>query len=108
MKFDSALDEYVYRVSLEGGCDDEVVSENGLWYGLMRGHGGSVFTNDDPMMESLTPEDREVLTNTNGIIIMEDSQGFVTTWFYENPEELEKKWAAVMLFISMSEGQEKE
>lgn len=107
MKFDSALDEYVYRVSLEGGCDDEVgsVSEQGLWYGLMRGHGGSVFTNNNPMMESLTPEDREVLTNTNGIIIMEDSQGFVTTWLYEDPEELEKDWNEI---LQKHKGQEEE
>jgi hypothetical protein len=95
-KFDTILDAYVYAVSLDGGCDDELgdVSENGRWYGVLR-DGRSIFRNHDPMLETLNEAEQEMLTSSAGVILSEDSQGFVSVDYYDTPEELDAGWAAL-------------
>jgi hypothetical protein len=95
-KFNTILDAYVYAVSLEGGCNDETgdVSETGRWYGLMRS-GRSIFRNHDPMLAALNEAEHEMLTSSAGVILSEDSQGFVSVDYYDTPKELDAAWAAL-------------
>ena len=94
-KFTTLLDQYVYSVSLDGGADEEESYGNGEgWYGLMR-NGRTIFRDHDPMLETLTPEEQELLTGSAGVILSEDSQGFVYVSYYDDAETLEAKWAEI-------------
>jgi len=94
-KFNTILDSYVYSVSLDGGCDDETGdSPEGYWYGLMR-NGRTIFRDHDPMLESLNDDEQEKLTSCAGVIVSEDSNGFVTVAYYTTDEELDAAWSEV-------------
>lgn len=95
-KFDTILDEYVYSVSLDGGPDEELgsVSENGTWYGLMR-NGSTIFRDHDPMLETLNEAEQELLTSCAGVIIEEDSQGFVGVTYYDTEAEMDAAWRQI-------------
>src|SRR5262245_13454359 len=95
-KFDTVLDSYVYSVSLDGGCDSECgsVDETGRWCGLMR-HGSTIFRDHDPMLETLNSEEQEKLTGCAGVILSEDSQGFVSVDYFETQAELDAAWCAI-------------
>jgi hypothetical protein len=103
-KFSTMLDSYVYSVSLDGGCDEEEgsISESGEWYGVMR-NGRTIFRDHDPMLESLTPEEQEKLTSSAGVILREDSQGFVTVDYYDTDDSLELAWSQIVDPFSGSE-----
>lgn len=92
-KFNTILDSYVYSVSLDGGCDDETgdVAESGLWCGMMR-NGHTIFRDHDPSLESLNDDEREKLTSCAGVILHEDSNGFVSVSYYATDEELDAAW----------------
>lgn len=92
-KFNTILDSYVYQVSLDGGCDDELgsVSENGSWYGLMR-HGRTIFRDHDPMLETLNAVEQEALTSAAGVIVYENSDGFVSVDYFDTEKELDSAW----------------
>ena len=94
-KFNTILDSYVYRVSLDGGCDEESNSDAGIWYGIMR-NGRTIFRDHDPLLEMLTPEEQEKLTSSAGVILHEDSNGFVYVDYYATKEELETAWSDVV------------
>jgi hypothetical protein len=95
-KFSTVLDSYVYSVSLDGGCDDqESNSDAGIWYGIMR-NGRTIFRDHDPLLETLTPEEQEKLTSSAGVILREDSNGFVYVDYYATKEDLETAWSAVV------------
>ena len=95
-KFSTILDSYVYQVSLDGGCDDEngSVSENGRWYGLMR-RGRSIFRNHDPLLETLNEAEQKQLTESAGVILSEDSSGFVSVAYYQSEDALNEAWDRV-------------
>jgi hypothetical protein len=92
-KFSTILDQYVYTVSLDGGCDEEEsIGESGEgWYGLMR-NGRTIFRDHDPFLESLTEEEKALLTESAGVIVTEDSQGFVYVRYYATEAELNTAW----------------
>jgi len=92
-KFDSKLDEYVYAVSLDGMCDDEIgsSSEGPAWYGLMI-HGHTIFQDHDPCLETLCDSDQVKLTDCAGVIIRESTDGFVYVTYYDTQKELESEW----------------
>lgn len=91
-KFDTILDSYVYAVTLDGGCDDEIGDCNGFgWFGLMR-NGRSIFRDHDPALESLNPAEQEQLTSAAGVIVSEDSQGFVTVAYFDTEQALDARW----------------
>ncbi len=96
-KFDTVLDSYVYSVSLDGGCDEEEgsVSECGEWYGIMR-NGRTIFRDHDPMLETLNTVEQEKLTSSAGVIIREDSNGFVFVTYYDTDETLELAWSQIV------------
>jgi hypothetical protein len=94
-KFTTILDQYVYQVSLDGGCDEEESFGDGQgWYGIMR-NGRTIFRDHDPLLETLNAAEQELLTSSAGVILSEDSQGFVYVSYYEDKERLERKWAEI-------------
>lgn len=96
-KFGSTMDEYVYQVSLEGGCDMEVgsSSEGPAWFGLMR-HGHTIFRDHDPLLDGLLDErEREYLPTIAGAILREDSDGFVAVSYYKDMDKLDRAWGKI-------------
>ena len=96
-KFNTILDSYVYSVSLDGGADEEEgsVQDTGVWYGIMR-NGRTIFRDHDPLLETLTPEEQEQLTESAGVIITEDSNGFVYVEYFDSPELMETEWSRII------------
>lgn len=95
-KFQTILDQYVYQVSLDGGCDDEIGSSDwGSWYGLMR-HGRTIFRDHDPFLETLNQAEQEKLTGSAGVILREDSDGFVAVHYFQDEKNLDAAWADVV------------
>ena len=95
-KFSTVLDSYVYSVSLDGGCDEEEGdSDAGIWYGLMR-NGRTIFKDHDPFLETLNSAEQEQLMSCAGVILYQDSNGFVGVTYYDTNKELNKAWADVV------------
>ena len=95
-KFNTIVDSYVYAVSLDDGCDDEVGESDSFgWYGLMR-HGSTIFRDHDPMCEPLNDAERDLLTESAGVILSEDSQGFVAVEYFDTTEELDAAWSQIV------------
>lgn len=92
-KFNTILDQYVYTVSLDGGCDEEETYGDS-WYGIMR-NGRTIFRDHDPLLETLNAAEQEQLTSSTGVIIYQDSQGFVYVDYYASKEALESAWAKI-------------
>lgn len=94
-KFNTILDSYVYSVSLDGGCDMECGESDAMgWYGMMR-HGHTIFRDHDPMLETLNTEEQDKLTSCAGVILSEQSQGFVYVTYYDSIPELDAAWAEI-------------
>jgi len=88
---ETMLTPYLHALSLDG-CDDEEVSDEGWWYGLLRGPFADVVEGDD-----LTPGERAYLAECAGVILYEDGRGFVTAYLFDAGEgaQLERKWASL-------------
>lgn len=96
-KFSTILDSYVYQVSLDGNCDEETGSSDcGSWYGLMR-NGRTIFQDHDPLLESLNEDEQAQLTGCAGVIIREDSDGFVCVSYCESDEDLNGEWGQALV-----------
>ncbi len=106
-KFSTILDAYVYGVSLDGCCDDEISTDgmNG-WFGLMR-NGRTIFKDHDPMLETLNDAEQEQLTSCAGVIVAESSDGFVDVTYYDTDEDLNAAWEALQFEYEES-GEESE
>jgi hypothetical protein len=96
-RFSTILDSYVYSVSLDGGCDEEEgsVSECGAWYGIMR-NGFTIFRDNDPLLETLNTAEQDQLTSSAGVILREDSDGFVSVTYYDTDGSLETAWSQIV------------
>ena len=95
-KFSTILDQYVYQVSLDGGCDEEIGSSNwDCWYGLMR-NGRTIFRDHDPLLETLNQAEQEKLTSSAGVILREDSQGFVYVHYFQDEANLDAAWQDIV------------
>lgn len=106
-KFDTILDSYVYDVSLEGADDECGESDSFGWFGLMR-NGRTIFKDHDPFLETLNEEEQETLENCAGVIVSEDSNGFVSVDYYDTDEELNKAWADIIEECAKYEEQDEE
>jgi hypothetical protein len=102
-KFSTKLDEYVWQVSLEGGADEEA-NVGGSWYGYMRG-GHTIFRDHDPMLETLTEAERDKLTDSAGVIVREDSDGFVAVQYFDTIQHLERNWASIVAEAEQIDGE---
>lgn len=105
-KFSTILDQYVYTVSLDGGADEEEsYGDGGGWYGLMR-NGRTIFRDHDPLLETLNADEQELLTSSAGVILQEDSNGFVYVTYYADADELESAWAEIQADFARLETEE--
>jgi len=59
-------------------------------------NGGMIFRDHDPLLETLTPEEQEQLTSSAGVILREDSNGFVSVDYYGTTESLETAWSQIV------------
>lgn len=92
-KFSMMVDSVAYAVSLDG-CDDETGDvESGGWFGLLRG----AIQVDPPFADltaqELSADDRAYLAQfPGGVIIEEDSSGFVSVCYYRTEAGLNGAW----------------
>jgi hypothetical protein len=78
-KFNCQADEDLYEISLDGGLNEECgsVTEYGTWYGMMR-------TYDEYA----------------GVILIEDSQGFVDVMRFDTDKQLDFYWQGIVADVA--------
>lgn len=103
-KFESEMDRAIWELSLDGGPDEEVGSSSeapGTWAGIMR-DGNAIA---DALKQELSPgalrELREI--GSAGVILTEDTQGFVQVDYYEDEHDLERAWRALEEELSIED-----
>lgn len=64
------------------------------WHGMMR-HGRTIFPDHDPSLKTLNEEEKETLTSCAGVILSEDSNGFVYVKYFDAMSELDEAWAKI-------------
>src|SRR3990167_6500771 len=93
-KFYTILDSLVYSASLDGGADEEAsYGEGAGWYGLMRDGKGIaewIDASKEIHEETLTPEEREMLETSAGVILFERSDWIVESTWFDTEKEMEK------------------
>jgi len=101
-KFDNRVTELVWSLSLDGGADEEAGSSSeapGTWAGLMRdGRQMTQAIEANPVEFNLQSHDADDLAEIEecaGVILFEDSQGFVTGEVFGDGDELEERWDEV-------------
>jgi hypothetical protein len=92
--FNTKLDAYVYEVSLDGGTEEDCRMGDS-WCSIMR-EGMSIFKDHDPTCDELTDEEYQRLLNCAGIIMSENSDGFVHVAYYDDRRSLEAVWAEMV------------
>lgn len=94
-KFDSELTEHLYGISLDGGPDEETgdSSYGQLWAGIMRGGRqlAQAIADENPNVPGL-----DELADAAGVILFEDSQGFVSSAVVQDGDRLEDEWESVV------------
>lgn len=94
-KFSAMLDAYVHFVSMDGTDEETGDVDRGCWHGIMRQHGCDLQTNEaEAAYGPLTDEEKELLDSSVGVILTEDSQGFVDVEYFESVEDIEAAWQA--------------
>ena len=110
-KFDTIVDGYVYSTSLDG-VDEEAGSSSeapGLWAGLLRGDMlESVEAAARENKDALTEDERDLLRQSVGAIMTEDTQGFVHVEYYDDAAKLERDWKALEEDLSIPEDEDDE
>jgi hypothetical protein len=101
-KFENRVTELVWSLSLDGGADEEVGSSSeapGTWAGLMRdGRQMAQAIEANPVEFNLQPHDADDLAEIEecaGVILFEDTQGFVTSEVHNDGDALEERWDEV-------------
>ena len=100
-KFQYLVDAWAYELSL-AGCDDEAgeAQYGSGWHGLFRGG-----LKLDPPFGDLVPQWAEKLSEADqafirkhqgGLILREDSQGFVEGHWFEKASECEESWGHIL------------
>jgi hypothetical protein len=100
-KFNTMLDAYIYKLSLNG-CDDETgsVDEIGEWYGLLKGIQVDGPFCDVAAAAELTDDEKQVLREHKaGCIVAADSQGFVDVTYYATRKALDKSWRQLVATV---------
>jgi hypothetical protein len=113
-KFDTIVDSYVYDLINSGwgaeSCGD--VSEVGFY-------AESVDLGDDEAVEAvekvakengdtLTEEEKELILESVGAIMVENDQGFVSIDYYDDEKEMDKDWAEIEEDASPEDEEEEE
>ena len=91
-KFSTDLDEALYQLTLDGGPDDELGDSADFgWYGTMS-DGQSIVDDLRSNGAALEDEDYEKLRASAGVILHEDSQGFVEVAYFPTQKALDAAW----------------
>jgi len=93
-KFDSMVDSFLHA---DGNVDEETGESDGPgWYGLLVGDILETAERGAEMMnDTLTEGEREELKGTAAVILSEDSQGFVSSRYFDTAAEARKVWKQV-------------
>lgn len=97
-RFDNDLDQYVYGLSLDGWCEFETGTVDDVgWNGTFSGEPGFLAQPDDRDYRALDDEDKEFIASVVGVIVSQDSQGFVSIEYYDETErdKLSADWQAI-------------
>lgn len=100
-KFEGGLfiNEYVYDLSLEGWADQEGdVSEIGVVYNRLHLGPEGLERIEEIAKENkdtLTDEERDLISDSYGAILEEGEQGFVSVDWIDTKKEYEKKWKEI-------------
>ena len=104
-KFDSDLDELIWGISLDGGADEEAgESETTGWYGLMR-DGAGILQSILDRGETVTKAEAALLKRAAGVILSEDSQGFVSVDIVQKKRTLDRRWNEIVAEVDEAEGE---
>jgi hypothetical protein len=112
-KFNTILDSYLYDMTLEGTCESVGdVSEVGFFANKVE-LGPEVLSDVEKIAaaadsDSLTPEEKDLIKESVGAIVVESEQGLVTVDYYDNEEEFEKDWEEVQDDASTEEEEEED
>ncbi len=94
-KFDNALDEAIWTLSLDGGPDEQAgAASDGLWAGILR-DGNSIaaaLREQKSEFPNVSAEDIAYVASKAGVILTESDQGFVGVKYYANARDLELDW----------------
>jgi hypothetical protein len=96
-KFETSgtLGQLLYAMSLDGADEEAVdVSEQGVWYGLLRGPFSLRELKQEYPEEyrQIDRDDVEALRVSVGAIVTEDDSGFVDVVMYESKAKLKSDW----------------
>ncbi len=100
-KFNTILDSVIYGMCGEGMGDESCgdVSEVGFAAEKISFGDGSIKEAERIVNDfgkgPLTDEERKMIEDSVGAIMVEGEQGFVTVDYYDNEEELEKDWEEI-------------
>lgn len=97
------IDEYVWAMSLDGGCDDDFSHDGFGYWGLMQG----------PLIEGMalrqtgikpTDDEWDFLKACVGCIVHENDSGFVTVTYFDDAEKMNKAWEETVAEFTEEDG----
>lgn len=96
---ESNLESFFRGWSVDAECGDV---QGAGWYGIVRGPitGGCDGPGADDAWAELSEDDRQSLILCAGVIIGEDSQGFINVRIIDDAAELESEWARIESEVS--------
>jgi hypothetical protein len=59
-------------------------------------HGRTIFRDHDPFLETLNEDEQKQLTECAGVVVTENSQGFVSVHYYDTTKQLDDAWASIL------------
>lgn len=113
-KFNTIIDSLVYEMTTAGMGDESCgdVSEVGFYAEKVTlGDKDALKAVEDFAKEGgeeLTPEEKSLIEESVGAIVVENEQGFVSVDYYDDEKELEKDWAEIEDDASADEDEDDE
>jgi len=97
-----ALGALFYAIAAEGFADEEAGDMDfGRWYARFDGPFDKTLARNFPAeYKLLDADDREELHNAVGVIITEDTQGFIDIETYTSKKKLDKVWGEIEADVS--------
>lgn len=95
---EASLSEVFYELSLSSYYEEDVSIGEGMGFACRFGKNfmPSIDQCEDILERELLPAEKELLANLAGVILREDSQGFVSCEYYFDDKELEEAWKDVV------------
>jgi len=98
-KFNTLLDSYLYELSLDGVDEELGDAQDFGWYGTLLF--GSRVSQEVRRIaaehrDRLSDEEVQALKDSVGVMLFEDSNGFVTVVYFRKDSDLDAAWQDVM------------